>query len=103
MSISRIEMKVVINSRKICDLIAIGCIIYYKGINYMVSVYHGMPIEDFVTINYGKSKQQAKIKTIPVWNELILINCSNLNDLIIPIKSFRIQPPIENEKLYAKN
>lgn len=103
MSISRIEMKVVINSRKICDLIAIGCIIYYKGTNYMVSVYHGMPIEDFVTINYGKSKQQAKIKTIPVWNELILINCSNLNDLIIPIKSFRIQPPTENEKLYAKN
>ena len=96
-------MKVVINDRNICNLNTIGCIIYYKGTNYMVSVYHGMPIEDIVTINYGKSKQQAKIETIPVWNELILINCCNLNDLIIPIKSFRIQPPTANEKLNAKN
>ncbi len=74
-------------------------IINHEKVNYIISVHHGLPINQ-----YTYNNQEIQIYKQPIWNELILFNTTDIliNDTNI-FKKFRIKIPSINERLYLND
>jgi hypothetical protein len=81
-------------------------IINHEKVNYIVSVHHGLPFNEYTYINnlLQITNQEIKIHKQPIWNELIIFNTENtIIDESNIFKKLRIKLPSINERVYLNS
>ena len=81
-------------------------IINHEKINYIVSVHHGLPINDYKYNNnlLQLNNQEIQIYKQPIWNELIIFNTENIIiDETNIFKKLRIKLPSINEHVHLNS
>lgn len=81
-------------------------IINHEKINYIVSVHHGLPINDYKYNNnlLQLNNQGIQIYKQPIWNELIIFKTENvIIDETNIFKKLRIKLPSTNERVYLNS
>lgn len=74
-------------------------IINHEKINYIVSVHHGLPFNE-----YKYNNNLLEINQQPIWNELIVFNTENsIIDESNIYKKMRIKLPSTNERVYLNS